>query len=329
MKNSNTARIQEIRNEDQFKWGSVEFPRIITHDGTITSMEETENWVLNNKQALEDALSQTGAVLFRGFPLNGPEDFDRFVKAFDYPNFAYKESLSNAVRINVTDRVFTANEAPKDVNIYLHHEMAQTPIFPSKLFFYCDIAPEKGGATPLCRSDMVLKKLNDEMPALVQDFKEKGLKYTNVMPGENDAGSGQGRSWRSTLGADTHEQAEARLQKLGYSWEWLDNDCLKATTPVLPAVKKLDDGREVFFNQLIAAFRGWKDSRNDPSKSITFGDGTQLPLDGIQRVIELGDEFSFDVNWQKGDVALVDNFLAMHGRRAYEGSRKVLASLVA
>jgi alpha-ketoglutarate-dependent taurine dioxygenase len=45
--------------------------------------------------------------------------------------------------------------------------------------------------------------------------------------------------------------------------------------------------------------------------------------------IELGDKLSFDLPWQTGDVALVDNFLVMHGRRPFSGSRRVLASLVA
>src|SRR5439155_15484155 len=53
-----------------------------------------------------------GAVLFRGFPLATAEDFDAFVAAFGLPNFPYSESLSNAVRVNRTLRVFTANEAP-------------------------------------------------------------------------------------------------------------------------------------------------------------------------------------------------------------------------
>ena len=46
-------------------------------------------------------------------------------------------------------------------------------------------------------------------------------------------------------------------------------------------------------------------------------------------VIRLADELTFDIPWQTGDVALVDNLVAMHGRRPFEGSRRVLASLVA
>ena len=92
-----------------------------------------------------------------------------------------------------------------------------------------------------------------------------------------------GRSWQSTLRATTRDEAEARLRELGYSWEWLPDGWLRATTPVLPAVRKLADGRTTFFNQLIAAVQGWKDTRNDPSKAITFGDGTPLDRDAALR----------------------------------------------
>ena len=73
-------------------------------------------------------------------------------------------------------------------------------------------------------------------------------------------------------------RGENRLQDLGYTYEWLQDECLRVTTPVLPAVLETN-GQKTFFNQLIAAFHGWKDSRNDPTKSITFGNGT--PIDPV------------------------------------------------
>ena len=96
----------------------------------------------------------------------------------------------------------------------------------------------------------------------------------------------------------------------------------------MPAIRELADGRSVFFNQLIAAFRGWKDARNSGEKSISFGDGTAIEHTDMAVAIELADELSFDIPWKTGDVALVDNFLVMHGRRPFQGTRKVLASLV-
>ena len=292
-------------------------------------LDEIVAWVQSHAAELCEQASRHGAVLFRGFPLRTAEDFDRFLSAFGLPNFAYDDSLSNAVRVNRTPRVFTANEAPPDVNIFLHHEMAQTPIYPSKLFFFCEHAPDAGGATPLCRSDVLWERLAAKCPEFARNCVEKGLRYTNVMPSENDPTSGMGRSWQSTLRTTTREGAEQRLQDLGYSWEWQADGCLRATTPVLSAARDISPGRKAFFNQLIAAYCGWKDSRNDPSKSVTFGDGAPLDRDAVGQAVSLADELTFDLAWQQGDVALVDNYVTMHGRRTFTGTRKVLASLVA
>ena len=149
------------------------------------------------------------------------------------------------------------------------------------------------------------------------------------MPAEADESSGMGRSWQSTFSVNTREAAEARLAKLSYSWEWHRNGDLRASTPVLPAVRDLGDGRTSFFNQLIAAFNGWKDTRNDPSRAITFGDGTWLNPEDVGVANAIAHEVTFDIPWQAGDLALVDNYVAMHGRRTFKGTRRVLASLVA
>jgi hypothetical protein len=305
------------------------FPLALEYQFTGDSLDVACDRLAKHKAELLEKASEHGAILFHGFPLKTANDFDAFVAAFDLPNFPYDESLSNAVRVNRTPRVFTANEAPPTVNIYFHHELAQTPMYPSHLFFFCEQAAEKGGATPLCRSDILWERLSEACPAFARDCETKGLKYTNVMASENDLTSGMGRGWQSTLRAGTPAAAEARLANLGYSWEWLPGGELRATTPVLPAVRDLGDGRKSFFNQLIAAFQGWKDSRNDPSKAITFGDGMPLDREAVNTATQIAEDLAFDVPWQAGDVALVDNFVTMHGRRTFTGTRKVLASLIA
>jgi len=301
----------------------LDFPHIIQGSGSLP------DWMRANKTQIDEKLAQIGTVLFRGFDITSAEHVDAAVEAYGEDGFTYEDSLSNAVRVNLTPRVFTANEAPPDVSIFLHHEMAQTPLYPSKLFFSCLIAPETGGATPICRSDIVLERLSDAEPKLVQALREHGVRYSNTMPAMDDPLSGQGRSWRSTLSCDTRDNAEARLDKLGYSYVWNSDDTLRVTSPALPAIWRLPDGTESFFNQLIAAFRGWKDARNDPSKSVTLGNGEPLDIKALQTAIDIADELSFDLNWQKGDVALLDNYRVMHGRRPYTGKRRVVAALVA
>ena len=322
-------KVSEAPIEGQQSYGGQVFPLVQRCDSPSVSLDDVDRWIAANRDRLIRQVELHGALLFRGFPLSSHEDFDRFIVAFGLENFPYDKSLSNAVRVNFTPRVFSANEAPADVTIYFHHEMAQTPIYPSKLFFFCLKAAEEGGATPLCRSDVLYERIERELPEFAERCERLGLQYSSVMPAENDAASGMGRSWQSTFGASSREEVEQRMRELDYSWEWLPDGCLRATTPVLQAVREVEPGRKTFFNQLIAAFRGWKDQRNDPSKAIRFGDGTPLDPEAVRKVGELAEELSFEVPWQAGDVALIDNFVVMHGRRTFKGTRRVLASLVA
>ena len=316
----NTFEIPQAKN-----FGGRLFPSGLQADGS----PEIRDWVKTHRPALLEHMATDGAVLVRGLPVIDAETFDTFVDAVGLPAFPYEDSLSNAHRISFTERVFSANEAPAHLSIFLHHEMAQTPLPPSALFFFCEFAASQGGATPLCRSDVLWDQLSQRDPGFAKDCASKGLRYTNVMAGTADPGSSMGRSWRSTFAAETRKDAEKRLAELGYSWEWLDGDALRATTPALPAVKLLPDGRRSFFNQLIAATQGWKDQRNDPSRAITFGDGSLLPDEGVAAASAIADDLSFDLMWVPGDVCLVNNDRVMHGRKPFEGKRRILAALAA
>ena len=320
-----SPEILSLPNQQEYYEGT--FPLALRSE--VGSLGEARDWIAENAGQIEGQAAAHGAVLLRGLPLANPEDFDAAVAAFGLTNFTYEDSLSNAVRKVHTPRVFSANEAPPETTIFLHHEMAQTPVYPSKLFFFCQKAAEEGGSTPLCRSDVLWERIEKEVPRLAQNCLTKGLKYSNVMPAEADLVSGMGRSWQSTLSVDSREEAEARLSELEYTWQWMEQEELRVTSPTLPAVRELDNGKRSFFNQLIAAFNGWKDARNDPRKAITFGDGSPLDPADVAAASELATAHTYDLPWRPGDLAIVDNFTAMHGRRPFRGKRTVLASLVA
>lgn len=319
--------VEQLPVDGQQTVGETVFPYALACQSVAPPLEDAVGWVAEHRDELSVLAARHGAVLFRGFPLATADDFDALIEALQIENFPYKKSLSNAVRINFTDRVFSANEAPPDVKIYLHHEMAQTPLYPTTILFFCLAAAEQGGATPICRSDLLYERTREHCPQLIHDLETKGLKYSNVMPGADDPGSGMGRSWLSTLGVQTRTEAESRLQELGYSWTWLEEDCLRATTPVLPAVREISPGRKTLFNQLIAAYSGWSDERNDPSSAIRLGDDSKLDSEAVATLIRLADELTFDLQWLSGDAVLIDNTVVMHGRRPFTGKRKVLASL--
>ncbi len=304
------------------KFEKSEFPSIIVNDGSVSTIEQAKAFVKEHLELLEQELFCTGALLFRGFPITSAQTYDEFFSAFNYPNFTYKESLSNAVRINHTEYVFTANEAPKHVEIYLHNEMAQTPVYPAKISLFCEQAADKGGETAICRSDFIYQNLINVEPELTEKLERVGVKYTTLMPAEDKPESGQGRSWKSTLTVENAEQAEEKLKNLGYSWQWLADGSLKAQTSALPAIRILSDGRKVFFNQIIAAYMGWSGVRDNPDVALCFGDDSSINKAFLETIVKQAELLTYDIAWQDGDVAIVDNNIAKHGRRPFEGERK-------
>ena len=61
---------------------------------------------------------------------------------------------------------------------------------------------------------------------------------------------------------------------------------------------------------------------------LRFGDGSPVPLEPLLAARCIADEDGVTIEWQAGDVALLDNFTVMHARRAFEGPRKLFAAFV-
>jgi len=280
-----------------------------------------------SKAVVNDLINSYGLVLFRGYDVGSDRKFHDFIECFGYPNFTYAESFSNAVRRNRTPRVFTANEAPPEIEIFLHHEMAQTLVFPGQLFFFCEQAATEGGATPIGRSDLALDTLEQARPDFVAKLRSLGVRYRNAMPESADLASGQGRSWRDTLNVSDRKQAEQCLTDLGYNFRWLGDGGLSVQTPALLAVNQFSRGKDVFFNQIVAAAAGWTDAESDEEPRLCYGDYSRIDHEDLDAAIAACYEHTVDLEWQTGDIALLDNLKVMHGRRPFSGSRSILASL--
>ncbi|GFS24253.1 taurine catabolism dioxygenase TauD/TfdA [Elysia marginata] len=326
--------VSPTKIKDQKDFGDIRFPFVLTPNEndseikeTIQTLEDACDWVKTNKAHLNDQLLEKGAILFRGFPLKDARDFDKFIGAFGKEPLPYVGGA--APRKVITPRVFTANEAPPDQLIPFHHEMAQVPTFPRELFFFCETAPSTGGQTPLVLSNKVYRRMVDRFPEYVKDLEEKKVVYTRVLPNGDDPASPIGRGWQSTFQTEDRNEVERKCREQGTSFEWLPDGCLKTISAPLPAIKEDPrNGNKVWFNSIIAVYRGWRDSRNDPQKAITFGDGSPMPpevMDGLEAILE---DLAADVTWQRGDVYFIDNMQVLHARRSFTPPRRILASLV-
>ena len=59
-------------------------------------------------------------------------------------------------------------------------------------------------------------------------------------------------------------------------------------------------------------------------------DTSQLQCEGTEaneEIINILDEITIPVPWEVGDILMVDNMTALHGRLPFTGDRKILASM--
>ncbi|XP_023515356.1 clavaminate synthase-like protein At3g21360 [Cucurbita pepo subsp. pepo] len=315
----------EIQIPHQKHYHGSYFPLVLSPSSASFTISSFTRAIKAQKPLLDSLILKSGAVLFRGFPVDSSSDFNDVVESFGFEEFPYVGGA--APRTRVVGRVFTANESPPDQKIPFHHELAQVPEFPAKLFFYCEVEPTSGGETPIVLSHVVYEKVKVKYPEFVQRLEEQGLIYTRILGEDDDPSSPIGRGWKSTFLTDDKRIAEERAAKLGMKVEWL-NDGVKTVMGPIPAIK-YDEVRQrkIWFNSMVAAYTGWEDARNDPVKAVTFGDGTPLPADIIYDCLRILEEESVAIPWQKGDVLLIDNWAVLHSRRPFLPPRRVLASL--
>lgn len=285
------------------------------------------SWLAINKQMLRKKLEINGAILFRNCPIPSPEAFETMLDTSEFVNMPYVGGA--APRSKVTQRrVITANESPASEKIPFHHEMAQVANPPGYVFFYCDLAAKKGGATGILHSNEIYNQAKRISPEFTEAIEKSGVKYVRVMPEDDDSKSPIGRSWKSTFNAASKDEAEHKMKEMGMEWEWLPGGNLRTITATLPAIRTdRATGKKTFYNSIIAAYMGWQDERNDRTKAVMTADGKFMDGKIIEKIADAMDDYAVKFPWQKGDALWLNNNLVLHSRYPFEGSRKILASI--
>ncbi|XP_076886426.1 clavaminate synthase-like protein At3g21360 [Bidens hawaiensis] len=304
----------------------VLFPAVLSPTAAINNIGAFEEAIKAEKPWLESVLKKSSVILFQGFPVSSPCDFNTVVEAFGYPEAPYVGG--RATRVNVVGRVYTANENPMDKRIPFHHEMSFIPNFPTKLIFFCEQEPRQGGETPIVLSNVIYEKMKEKHPEFVAKLEEHGTKTTIIAGDEDDPLAVANRGWKSTYMTDDKKVAQQRAAKL----EWMGNIVKMKTGPV-PAIR-FDEERRVktWFNSLtgpscIQLING-EDKTFDKVTCIQLGNDELVPNDAMEDCMRFLEEECVAIPWKKGDVMFVNNLTVLHGRRPLlKPPRRILASL--
>src|SRR6185295_8348316 len=139
---------------------------------------------------LEERLVAHGALLLRGFDVNGAHGFERVARAFE--PVLQNDYLGTSPRDALTDHVFSSSELPPHYPIPQHCEMSFLARPPRRLFFTClEPSSGPGGETPLAD----FRRVYQDLPADVRArFEAKGVR--NVRNYAGPRGGGRFDPWK-------------------------------------------------------------------------------------------------------------------------------------
>ena len=333
-------------------------PIIIEPNGSGKSKQELINWLSANKDAFKKQFYQSGAVLFRGFEIDTPVDFESVALTVEpgLVNDYYGTSPRNIVK--GTNYIYTASELPGFYPIMQHCEMSYVKQPPVKLFFCCLAEPEFGGETPICNFRKVYEQLD---PAIKAELDKKGVitvRNYSGLGGKSRFNLFELKQWNEIFNTTDKAEVERQCKEQEIEFEWKDSGNLRLLHRTPATAKHPVTGETVWFNHAqvfhpAAApieynyiharqqrFKSlyWKllttamvkmkkltTSPIDQSMNVLFGDGTEIPESYIQHIEDVIWQNLVIIPWKKGDVFAIDNLSTSHGRLPFEGPRQILA----
>ncbi|MFE2286475.1 TauD/TfdA family dioxygenase [Streptomyces sp. NPDC059443] len=299
-------------------------PLVLEHDGThpgITAYIDAE------RTRIRAALHEHGAVLLRGFPLDGVDGFDAAVRALSGAPLAYSERSSP--RSTIKGNVYTSTDYPPDEEIFLHNENSYQSSWPRLLYFCCIAEPDSLGATPLADTRRILELVH---PDVREEFTRRRWMATRTFH------PGFGIPWESVFNTGDRAEVERLAAAKDLGLEWLPGGGMR-TRAVRDAVHRHPGtGEEVWFNHvtffhhttlpaevregLLELF-----GEEELPSNTYYGDGGRIPDEVLDHLRSCYRQASVRFDWRRDDVLVVDNMLSSHGREPFTGPRKIAVAM--
>jgi alpha-ketoglutarate-dependent taurine dioxygenase len=303
------------------------FPLVLVPaEGQNKTGDEWGDYIAEKRDVFRQLLIEYGAILFRNFPIDSAELFDKFGKAWGYTFFPYVGGL--ATRKHITGNVETASEAGPEKTVYWHCETCHQMIYPHYLFFYCHVPPGERGETPICHNNVVYNEILKRDPEFVEKAIKEKVQYIREIPNHEDPESTIGKSWMKTFATTDPKEAERIAVANDNTVEWLPNGYMMTKSHKFdPVMEDKRTGQKLWFNSICGAHFNFGPKNNKYLGRCTFGNGDPMPDESMHTLRDITEGNRAEFTWKKGDVLVVDNKIAAHARRSYEPPRVVYAQL--
>lgn len=313
--------------------------------------------ISSSEDKFRSELIEAGALMFRGFELRTPEDFEEVALALEpglQNNYA-----GTSPRNSRTKFVHSASELPGHYPIMQHCEMSFLPTAPRFLFFFCFVEPQDGGETPVCDFRKVYDQMN---PEVRDEFEKRGVKLIRNYTGpktKTRTDMYQLKRWDELFKTTDHKTVEQECAKNDIHPTWMEDDRLRLINSRPSILEHPDTKEKVWFNHLqvfhreaaaieykhiykrrgdffslrymialntITFFKRLFKKPEDEAMHMVFADGGEIPKSYVEHVEQLIWNNLDAEKWKLGDVMMIDNFSTSHGRLPYKGPRDILVA---
>ena len=287
---------------------------------------ELSEWIGLNRNMLENKVTESGALLFRGFGIDSAVKFERMANAYCPELFA---SYGDLPKEKLGKQIYHSTPYPNDKAILFHNESSHTQQWPMKQMFAGLIAAQSGGETPLVDCRKVYQSLE---PAIRAKLADKKLMYVrNFIEGLDVA-------WQDFFKTDDRTEVEQICRDTDVECEWLADNHLRTRKIAQAICLHPKTGENLFFNQIQLHHIAYMDTaerdslltlfkKEDLPRNVYYGDGSEIEDEVIAQINQAYDQHAYISEWQQGDFIILDNMMVAHGRLPFEGDRKVVVAM--
>ncbi|MCJ2036204.1 condensation domain-containing protein [Methylobacterium sp. J-068] len=283
-------------------------------------------WASRERDWVEAKVRIHAGLLFRGFGLTAPQEFEAFAEAL-HPGLygGYGDLPKNEGGTNT----YRSTPYPEREMILYHNESSHLPAWPRKQWFFCQEPSPVGGATPIVDGRELHRRLPRE---LAERFARLGLLYVRTFTERFDV------DWRRFFHTDDRTVVEARCRAEGVDFTWIGENELQTRTRCPAVITHPITGETAFFNQVQlhhtrcldpevrADLLGLVGPERMP-RDVRYGDGSPIEDAVMDEIGRLYEACAVRFDWRVGDVVMLDNMLAAHARDPYEGPRRIVVAM--
>ncbi len=333
-------------------------PFVIITPQNDKNIESLKKWLSCNTEFLRKKISTVGGILFQGFNIQTPEDFQDIAKTIE-PNLCTTHDFDDSARMWFTENIYEAFPSSfksDPLPVDYHNEDSFMPYVPSTIML-CSIKPaDFGGESmfsdcrkvfesfPLKFQQKIIKKtirnsftlhdsvflVNSKIPKHNKKIEKLAQKY-----GATEIHRIDNFNTRFTFEIPTvikHEASDnpvwfsrahqacglANIVDIWYSYKYRNN--IFSTLKSYYLILKT-----IYFYYKNSLFSLWK-SEND-KVVYSYEDGSKISIFDQIRIRKAHWKNSTILPLKAGDLIILDNRLITHARMPYKGNRKLLSCI--